>query len=199
MGWVVNTMPQLLYPWERDPVPLVREAGWARGPVWRVRKISPPTKFNSRIFQPIISRYTDQSGPLTALVAKMQSFIMSKCARLYYFRGKKTREKQSSLLLSGMPVKKSMKIWQLRSLTKIFIDNNLFIHYYTHTYYSPSKTLLNKYFSKYAPCVTSLKIVGTTISNEPYVTLSAFFLLLFYGPVLDDEYQPVIPIREQIK
>jgi len=32
-GWVVNATPRPLYPRERDPVPLVREAGWAPGPV----------------------------------------------------------------------------------------------------------------------------------------------------------------------
>ena len=34
MGWVVNATPRLLYPRERDPVPIVQEAGWATGPVW---------------------------------------------------------------------------------------------------------------------------------------------------------------------
>jgi len=32
-GWVVNATPRLLYPWERDPVPIVQEAGWASGPI----------------------------------------------------------------------------------------------------------------------------------------------------------------------
>jgi hypothetical protein len=31
---LVNTTPQPIYPWERDPVPIVLEAGWATGPVW---------------------------------------------------------------------------------------------------------------------------------------------------------------------
>jgi hypothetical protein len=34
MGWVVNATPLSLYPRERDPVPIVQEAGWAPGPVW---------------------------------------------------------------------------------------------------------------------------------------------------------------------
>ena len=29
MGWVVHVRPQPLYPLERDPVPIVQEAGWA--------------------------------------------------------------------------------------------------------------------------------------------------------------------------
>jgi len=34
MGWVVNATPRLLYPRERDPVPIVWEAGLAPGPDW---------------------------------------------------------------------------------------------------------------------------------------------------------------------
>ena len=30
-GWVVNATPRPLYPWERDPVPIVQEVGWAPG------------------------------------------------------------------------------------------------------------------------------------------------------------------------
>jgi len=33
-GWVVNAMPWLLYPWERDPVPITQEAGWAPWQPW---------------------------------------------------------------------------------------------------------------------------------------------------------------------
>ena len=35
MGWVVNATPRPLYPRERDPVPIVQEAGWAPGQVWK--------------------------------------------------------------------------------------------------------------------------------------------------------------------
>jgi hypothetical protein len=31
---VASPMPQPLYPWERNPVPIVQEAGWAPGLVW---------------------------------------------------------------------------------------------------------------------------------------------------------------------
>jgi hypothetical protein len=34
MGWMVNATPRPLYPRERDPVPIVQEAGWAPGRVW---------------------------------------------------------------------------------------------------------------------------------------------------------------------
>jgi hypothetical protein len=33
-GWVVETTPRPLYPLERQPVPIVLEAGRAPGPVW---------------------------------------------------------------------------------------------------------------------------------------------------------------------
>ena len=28
-GWLVNATPRPLYPWDRNPVPIVQEAGWA--------------------------------------------------------------------------------------------------------------------------------------------------------------------------
>jgi hypothetical protein len=31
--WVLTAIPWLLYSWERDPVPIVQEAGWASGSV----------------------------------------------------------------------------------------------------------------------------------------------------------------------
>jgi len=31
---VVITTPEPLYPWERDPIPIVQEAGWSPGLVW---------------------------------------------------------------------------------------------------------------------------------------------------------------------
>jgi len=30
-------MLRLLYPREREPVPIVQEAGWAQGPVWKLK------------------------------------------------------------------------------------------------------------------------------------------------------------------
>jgi len=44
---VVNAMPRLLYPRERDPVPTVQEAGWAQGPVWTVAENLAPTSIQS--------------------------------------------------------------------------------------------------------------------------------------------------------
>jgi hypothetical protein len=40
---VVNSTPRPLYPRERDPVPIVWEAGWAPGPVWTAAKNLAPT------------------------------------------------------------------------------------------------------------------------------------------------------------
>jgi hypothetical protein len=42
-GWVFNATPRPLYPWERDPVPIVSEAGWVPGPVWTgAENLAPP-------------------------------------------------------------------------------------------------------------------------------------------------------------
>jgi hypothetical protein len=57
--WVVNAMPQPLYPQERALVPSVGEAGWAPGSVWKnmeKRKHVFPQGFAPRALQPICSR-----------------------------------------------------------------------------------------------------------------------------------------------
>ena len=57
MGWVVNATPRPLYPWERDPVPIVQEDGWAAEPVWIGAENLVPTGIRSRTVQPVVSRY----------------------------------------------------------------------------------------------------------------------------------------------
>ena len=47
MGWVVNATPRPLYPWERHPVPIVQEAGWAPGPFWTGAENLAPTGIRS--------------------------------------------------------------------------------------------------------------------------------------------------------
>jgi hypothetical protein len=43
-----------------DPVPIVWEAGWAPGPVWKFSEKSRPLPgFDPRIVQPVASRYID--------------------------------------------------------------------------------------------------------------------------------------------
>jgi len=43
-GWVVSTMPQPLSTQERDPVPILQEAGWALGPLWMGLENPTPTE-----------------------------------------------------------------------------------------------------------------------------------------------------------
>jgi hypothetical protein len=57
---VVNATPRPLYPRQRDPVPVVQEAGRAPRPVWTSAEISPPPMgIDPRTVQPVASRYTD--------------------------------------------------------------------------------------------------------------------------------------------
>ena len=42
-GWVVNATPRPPYPRERDPVPILLEAGWAPRPAWPVAGNLAPT------------------------------------------------------------------------------------------------------------------------------------------------------------
>jgi hypothetical protein len=44
---VVNATSQLLYCQERDPVPIVQEAGWVPGPVWTSAEKITPSKIPS--------------------------------------------------------------------------------------------------------------------------------------------------------
>jgi len=41
---MVNAMPWLLYPWEKDPVRTVQKTGWVAGLVWTgAENLAPPT------------------------------------------------------------------------------------------------------------------------------------------------------------
>jgi len=50
--------PAALSP-ERDPVSIVKEAGWAPGLVWTGAEISSPPGLDPGTIQPVASRYTD--------------------------------------------------------------------------------------------------------------------------------------------
>jgi len=62
-GWVVSGTPRPHFNPGKDPVPILQEAGWARGPIWTDGK-SRPYGIRSRTVQPAVSRYTDwATGP----------------------------------------------------------------------------------------------------------------------------------------
>jgi hypothetical protein len=44
---VASLTPRPLYPRERDPVPIAKEAGWAPGPVWTAAENLDPTRIRS--------------------------------------------------------------------------------------------------------------------------------------------------------
>jgi hypothetical protein len=47
----------------KDPVFIVKKAGWAPGPVWRGAEYLDPPGFDSRTVQPVASHYTDWAIP----------------------------------------------------------------------------------------------------------------------------------------
>jgi hypothetical protein len=63
LGWVVNATPRPLYPREKDPAPIVQEAGWSQCRSGRAQKISSPLGFDPRTVQPVVRRYTDYALP----------------------------------------------------------------------------------------------------------------------------------------
>jgi hypothetical protein len=47
-------------PREREPVPILQDAEWASGSVWRgTESLAPPPGFDPRTVQPVATRYTD--------------------------------------------------------------------------------------------------------------------------------------------
>jgi hypothetical protein len=63
MGWLAPR-PGRFTPGERDPVPIVQEAGWAPGPVWTgAENLAPHRGFDPRTVQPVASRYTEYAIP----------------------------------------------------------------------------------------------------------------------------------------
>jgi hypothetical protein len=64
---MVNSTTLPLYPRERDPVPIVQEAGWAPGPVWTAAENLALAGFDPRTVQPVASHYTDYAIPVQRL------------------------------------------------------------------------------------------------------------------------------------
>lgn len=58
MGWMVNTMPQLLYPQEGDSKLNVKEARWAQDLVWTGVENLSPVGFDPFTVQPVVSQIT---------------------------------------------------------------------------------------------------------------------------------------------
>ena len=56
------------FPPRKDPVPIVHEAWWAPGPVWRGAENLAPPGFDPRTFQPVTSRYTDYATRPTCVI-----------------------------------------------------------------------------------------------------------------------------------
>jgi hypothetical protein len=57
-GWL-TPRPGRFTPRERDPVPIVQEAGWPQGRSEQVRKILHSSGFDPHTVQPVASGYTD--------------------------------------------------------------------------------------------------------------------------------------------
>ena len=48
-----------ILPQERDLVPIVQDAGWARGPVWMGAENLAPLRSDPQTVQPVLSPYTN--------------------------------------------------------------------------------------------------------------------------------------------
>jgi hypothetical protein len=60
---MMNATLRLLYPWERERIPIAKEADSAPGPVWTREKNLASLGFDPRTVQPVASSYTDYAIP----------------------------------------------------------------------------------------------------------------------------------------
>ena len=56
---VVSAMPWLLYPQQRDPVPILQEAGWTSEQVCMGQENLAPLGYKPQTIQPVSSNYTN--------------------------------------------------------------------------------------------------------------------------------------------
>ena len=75
--WVVNAMPQLLYPRERHPVPIVQEAGWASRPVWMGRENVNSTGVRTpNIGKMKVNTFTRKTNPVEHTYTNTVTFVL---------------------------------------------------------------------------------------------------------------------------
>jgi len=99
----------VLYPGEREPVPIVQETGWASGPLCLSTEILPLTGFEPRTVQSVASCYTDYAT-LAAQDKASEQLI-------YYF----LRYKDRPVLLAVTDREGMHKGWRIRNIYIIFI------------------------------------------------------------------------------
>jgi hypothetical protein len=64
----------------KDPVPIVHEAGWAPGPVWKGAESFAHTEIRPRTVQPVASRYTDCVIPTHSTAAAAAAVAVAAAA-----------------------------------------------------------------------------------------------------------------------
>ena len=58
-----NSTPRQFYSVERNAVPTVQNAGWTSVPIRTVHKTLPPSGFDPRTVNPVVSQYTNYDTP----------------------------------------------------------------------------------------------------------------------------------------
>jgi len=81
---MINAMPQLLYPYERDPVPIVKEVGEPQGQAQWVWKILPPPGFSSWTVQCVGRCYTDYIIPAHITMLNITVYTLRQSFRVQY-------------------------------------------------------------------------------------------------------------------
>ena len=72
----------------KDAVPIVKEVGWAQGPIWTGAENLAPPGFNPRTVQQVVSHYIDNVIPAHATLYMYVLFIfvcMYVCMYIYMY------------------------------------------------------------------------------------------------------------------
>ena len=83
-GGVFSATPRPSYPWERDPVPIVYEAGWAPWPVWTgVENLAPLPGFDPRTVHSVARCYTYSHPVPQAVLGISSSAVISVIIQIF--------------------------------------------------------------------------------------------------------------------
>ena len=83
-GWGVSVKPRPLFTPGKDPVPIVEEAGWAPGPVWKGAENPDSPGFDPRTVQTVTSRYTDWATGSTIIIKTLCKILQIHRLRIWY-------------------------------------------------------------------------------------------------------------------
>ena len=148
--WVVNAMPWPFHLRERDPVPIVQEAGWAPGRAGCVRNISTAAGFDSWTVHSVASRYTDWA--ITAPLCYIYTPRTAHSLRFRNTRAKKFEQLGIQCTYGQLYCRaeiQSPAYWNLTAPPPVISPNSILPQPLSHTVFNSSKEKFGKPFKKH--------------------------------------------------